>query len=117
MYILEEGRVAILKKSEGKDYLLGKLNPGDCFGEMSLMDCMPRSASVFALEDSSAIEILPSTLHQIASKDLEQFTLIEMNMGREVCRRLRVADERIFEQSILAEVEDDQLVIPNKDKK
>ena len=116
MYILEEGRVAVVKRSKDKDYLLGKLDPGDCFGEMSLMDCMPRSASVYALEDSSAIEILPSTLHQISSSDLEQFTLIEMNMGREVCRRLRAADEKIFEQSVLAEVENDMLIVPDEDK-
>ena len=28
---------------------------------------------------------------------MEQFTLIQMNMGREVCRRLRATDEILFQ--------------------
>lgn len=109
MYILEDGCVAVLKGWKGKDYLLRKLNSGDCFGEMALMDCMPRSASVVALEDCKAIEIPPSTLHLVFNHDLEQFTMIEMNMGREVCRRLRAIDKLMFEQNVTAEIKDNHV--------
>jgi hypothetical protein len=33
---------------------------------------------------------------QVYAQDLKQFALIQMNMGREVCRRLREADNRLF---------------------
>jgi len=98
MYVLESGQVAVIKESHGTQYLLRKLKPCDCFGEMALMDFMPRSASVFAIEDCTAIEITLGTLRRIFAINPEQFTMIEMNMGREVCRRLRTIDHLIIEK-------------------
>jgi CRP/FNR family transcriptional regulator, cyclic AMP receptor protein len=68
------------------------LNQGDCFGEMSLIDFSPRSASVRAVEDCTALQISATCISQVYEKDLEQFAMIEMNMGREVSRRLRESD-------------------------
>jgi hypothetical protein len=51
MFVLEAGKVAVLKSWRNEEYLLHTLGPGDCFGEMALMDLMPRSASVRAIED------------------------------------------------------------------
>jgi CRP/FNR family transcriptional regulator, cyclic AMP receptor protein len=96
MYVLEQGRVAILKHWKGQAFTLRELVEGDCFGEMALMDLMPRSASVKALADCSAIEIRPEHLHGLFKLDAEQFALVQMNMGREVSRRLRAADELLF---------------------
>jgi CRP/FNR family cyclic AMP-dependent transcriptional regulator len=102
MFVLEEGRVAILKKWEDKDHLLGYLGKGDCFGEVALLDLCPRSASVLAVGDCNAIELSTAAFHELYSKSLAQFTLIQMNMGREVSRRLRRADERLFEKLVTA---------------
>jgi CRP-like cAMP-binding protein len=104
MFVLEQGKCAILKSWKSREYLLHELNIGDCFGEMSLIDLQPRSASVLATEDSVAIEIASATLYQIYKKDLEQLALIYMNMGREVSRRLRETDERMFQSRIEAVV-------------
>jgi CRP/FNR family cyclic AMP-dependent transcriptional regulator len=96
MFVLEEGKCAVLKSWHGKHYLLQTLKEGDCFGEMALIDHCPRSASVRAAEDCSAIRISAADLHRVYARDLKQFALIQMNMGREVCRRLREANERLF---------------------
>ncbi len=96
MYVLETGKVAILKSWQGEERLLRELGAGDCFGEMALMDMQSRSASVVALEDCTAIELSADSLLELYEKDLEQFALIQMNMGREVSRRLREADEQLF---------------------
>jgi CRP/FNR family transcriptional regulator, cyclic AMP receptor protein len=96
MYVLESGRAEVLKRWEGEDRLLHRLEQGDCFGEMALMDLFPRSASVRAIEDCVAIELSVADLYRVFEKDLEQFALIEMNMGREISRRLRQSDERLF---------------------
>jgi CRP-like cAMP-binding protein len=96
MFILESGKVAILKLWRGEQRLLRRLETGDCFGEMALMDMKSRSASVVAIEESSAIELSAGSLFELYERDLEQFTLIQMNMGREVSRRLREADDRLF---------------------
>jgi CRP-like cAMP-binding protein len=96
MFVLEVGRVAVSRHRPGGDVVFGELGPGDCFGEMALMDLQPRSATVAALEDCRAFEIGPGDLIELFERDLAQFTLIQMNMGREVCRRLRAADERLL---------------------
>jgi CRP-like cAMP-binding protein len=112
-FVLERGSVSILKKWEGKNYLLRHLHAGDCFGEVALMDFCRRSASVLADEDCAAIELSTSDLRQIATKDLEQFTMIYMNMGRELCRRLRDADERLFRAKIEVGLSPGEYALPS----
>lgn len=96
MFVLENGKAAVLKSWRGQDYLLQILKEGDCFGEMAVMDHCPRSASVRAVEDCTAIRISAANLYQVYAHDLKQFALMQMNMGREVSRRLREADNRLF---------------------
>jgi CRP-like cAMP-binding protein len=96
MFVLEAGKAAVLKSWQGKEYLLRTLAEGDCFGEIAVMDLCPRSASVRAVENCAAICISAADLYQVYAQDLKQFTLIQMNMGREVCRRLRESENRLF---------------------
>ena len=100
MFVLEMGKAAVLKSWRGQDFPLQTLNEGDCFGEMALMDHCPRSASIRAVEDCIAIRISAANLYRVYAQDLKQFALIQMNMGREVCRRLREANDRLFGASM-----------------
>lgn len=100
MFVLEEGKAAVVKHWQGHQYVLSHLKRGDCFGEMSLMDLRHRSATIVAVEACRAIELSGASLLALYEKDLEQFTVIQMNMGREVSRRLRDADERLFHARI-----------------
>jgi len=96
MFVLQEGRATVLKGWKGNSLVLGALNAGDCFGEMALMDLCPRSASVRADTDCRALEITANEMLLLFEHDVEQFALIQMNLGREVCRRLRATDELLF---------------------
>lgn len=96
MFVLERGQVAISRHWQGRTVALSTLGPGDCFGEMALMDLHPRSASAHAVQDCEAIEIKPDDLYALFEHDCMQFALIQMNMGREVCRRLRATDDRLL---------------------
>lgn len=52
-YIIVSGSVWVRKKdSLGKEHQITVISCGECFGEMALIDEMPRSASVRALENS-----------------------------------------------------------------
>jgi len=97
MYVLEHGKIAISKQWNNEDHLLKNLGQGDCFGEMALIDLHPRSASSMAIENCSAIEISQMLLLKLYQHDLEQFTIIQMNIGREISRRLRTADDQLFQ--------------------
>jgi CRP/FNR family cyclic AMP-dependent transcriptional regulator len=97
MYVLESGRVAVIKTWRGEDFVLHTLAAGDCFGEMALMDLHPRSASVRADAQCHALQIGADGLMHLYERDVEQFAVIQMNIGREVCRRLRATDEMLFQ--------------------
>jgi len=96
MFVLEHGGVAVYRKWLSLDYKLRELVKGDCFGEMALMSFSHRSASVKAMENCSALEISVDQLRDVYTKFPDQYTIIQMNMGREVCRRLRDSDHRLF---------------------
>lgn len=112
MFVLEAGEVAVLRLWEGQQCMLGHLRQGDCFGEMALMDLGPRSASVMAVKDCTAIELSTASFYKIYEKNLEQFALLQMNIGREVSRRLRVADERLFRAHMGAVELEPELPLP-----
>lgn len=96
MFVLESGRAAVIKQWRGEPHLLRRLGPGDCFGEMSILDLQPRSATVLAEAPCRALRITPEDLYRLCHRDAEQFAVIQMNIGREVCRRLRATDDMLF---------------------
>jgi CRP-like cAMP-binding protein len=96
MYVLESGEVAVLKGWGEHEILLHNLKAGDCFGEMALLDLLPRSASVRAESDCKAFTLSCTDLYRLFERDAEQFALIQMNIGREISRRLRLVDELLL---------------------
>jgi len=100
IFVLERGRVSILKRWQDEEYMIRTLVAGDFFGEISVLDLLPRSASVVAEEDCEAIEFRAMDVLAIAHHDLEQFTMIYMNIARELGRRLRQGNELLFESKI-----------------
>jgi CRP/FNR family transcriptional regulator, cyclic AMP receptor protein len=81
MFVLEAGKAAVLKSWRGQEYFLRTLKEGDCFGEMAVIDLLPRSASIRAVEDCTAIRLSAASLYQVYEHDLKQFALIQMNMA------------------------------------
>ncbi len=63
-YIIESGSVQITIKKDGEDVTVAVLQPGDLFGEMAIIDGLPRSASAFAMEDCHLSVISKDILNQ-----------------------------------------------------
>lgn len=60
LYLIESGRVRIYSLStEGQEITINMLGPGEAFGELSLLDGLPRSAGAMAVENTVAY-----TLHR-----------------------------------------------------
>lgn len=57
LYLVVNGRVKVEKESDGKRLGLAELGPGQAFGEMSLIDSFPTSATVTALEPAVLLAI------------------------------------------------------------
>src|SRR3954468_13262936 len=56
-FIIRSGKVEIVQDRGGKEEKIATLGPGDVFGEMALLDEFPRSATVRAVEPTTALGI------------------------------------------------------------
>lgn len=93
MYVLLDGEMEVLKRSRrGRDTRIAILGPNDWFGEMSMIDMQPRSATVRALAPSRLIRMTSGDLDALYRLDLKSYALIVLNLARDLSRRLRVAD-------------------------
>ncbi len=86
-YLILSGRVEIVRDGAS----LGGFGPGDFFGEMSLLDNAPRSATITAFEPTECL-MLSSWDFKAA---LERHPAIAIKLLEVLSRRLRAADERI----------------------
>jgi CRP-like cAMP-binding protein len=89
MFIIHEGNIEILNSVAGKETVLAVLEKGDFFGEMSVLEDMPRAASARALSDTRLLRINGSTFDQLLRDNPE----IAVRMMRKLSRRLRETDE------------------------
>jgi CRP/FNR family transcriptional regulator, cyclic AMP receptor protein len=113
MYVLESGQVSVHKTWLDRDLIIGTMGAGDCFGEVALIDSSARSASVRADTICSAIEISPLNLQALKDHDMEQYIEIQSNISRELCRRLRLADEnRMLMVKPRVKIDDNDLCWP-----
>jgi CRP/FNR family transcriptional regulator len=55
LYVINAGGVDILRRAPGGDVLIGSLGAGEIFGEMALVDDLPRSATAVAAEDGTEL--------------------------------------------------------------
>jgi CRP/FNR family cyclic AMP-dependent transcriptional regulator len=105
LYVLLDGRLAVRKRWGEHEMVLRELGRGECFGEMALLDLRPRSASLQAMEDSAAIELSAANLHRLFEHDAKQFAMIQMNIARELSRRLRMTYDLMFRATMKSERE------------
>ena len=65
-YVLQQGIVKITQRlSDTEELLIGYRNPGEFFGEMSLIDNSPRSAAVTAVTPVEVLEVDEATFNQV----------------------------------------------------
>ncbi len=89
MYVIHEGKVEILRTVANERLQMAVLEKGDFFGEMSLLEELPRSATARALEDTTLIEINGALFDRMLRRNPE----IGVRIMRKLSRRVREADE------------------------
>ena len=94
LYILVEGDVEVIKNLESDNAVsLAVLRSRTFFGEMCVIDPVPRAATVYAITPVKAIEIKAATLHHLCVRMPAQFAIVLLNLARDMVRRLRTLDE------------------------
>jgi CRP/FNR family transcriptional regulator, cyclic AMP receptor protein len=101
MFVVREGELEVCKRGRnGHEFCLATLKPGDCVGEMALIDIQPRSASARALTPVTLYVVDQTEIARLCERDLNAYALLVLNIAREISRRLRVADQVLVDMGV-----------------
>jgi uncharacterized membrane protein len=107
MYLIEDGRVRIhIRDRGGDDVTLAELAAGDFFGEMSILDGKPRSATATVSEDARLAVLSRRDFHDFVGRSPE----VAVSMLAAITERLRQTDEMLRQRVTrnLNEVEEER---------
>lgn len=94
MYIIVKGRVGISLSTNPEDkFFVAEMSEGECFGEMGILDDLPRSATAHVLEDTDAFALSKEKLRGL----LLSYPELGVGMLRALSRRLRTANDALRE--------------------
>jgi len=124
LYLINSGKVKVLvSEADGREVILSILGPGDYFGEMSLIDRQPRSATVVTMGPVYAAVIAKADFDRC----LADSPSIAAHVIAELVKRLRSANHKIEGLALvdvygrvartlsqLAELQDGRMVISQK---
>ena len=90
LYVVVEGKIKLgIKSGDGRENLLGVLGPGEMFGELSLFDPLPRTATATALTDT--------VLLGLGNKDLDTWLIGRPEVAKQLLRALAQRLRRTWE--------------------
>jgi len=97
LFIIVSGKVKIVRTDDdGGEVILSILGTGDFFGEMAILDGLPRSATVVSIDNSELFMIHRRDFLQL----IERSPHVAVSLLRELTRRLRRSDGQIKSLSL-----------------
>jgi CRP-like cAMP-binding protein len=106
MFIIQEGEVEIVKNIVGEAHTLSRLEKGDFFGEMAVLENVPRSADAIASTDVKVVAINGSRFDEMLKKNPE----VAVRIIRKYSKRLREANA-LLERLVGREVDADHAAL------
>jgi len=98
MYVVRAGEVVVCRRAaSGHLVRVVRLGSGECFGEMTLIDIQPRSATVLVDSAATLYSLTNRDLYRLYQEDVGGYVMVLQNICRELSRRLRKADVRIVQ--------------------
>lgn len=92
VYIISQGSIGIsIEEDPASRNFVAVLGPGECFGEMSVLDGLPRSATAHVLEDTVLYALAEAKLRGL----IVQYPELALGLLRSMSRRLREVTRRI----------------------
>jgi CRP-like cAMP-binding protein len=89
IYFITDGTVEVSRGG----HVLTQLGVGEEFGEMEVLEIMPSAATIKSLSAVKAKTISNKMLREIYKTDARIFSMMLMNLARDISRRLRRMDE------------------------
>ena len=106
MFIIQDGEVHIIKNINGASHILSKLEKGDFFGEMSVLESLPRTADAVAVTDVKALVINGARFDEMLRKNPE----VAVRIIRKYSKRLREANT-LLERLVGREIDADHVAM------
>lgn len=88
MFIVQEGEVHIVKHIGGHAHVLSRLEKGDFFGEMAVLEALPRTADAVAVTDVKVVAINGAKFDEMLRRNPE----VAVRIIRKYSKRLREAN-------------------------
>ncbi len=93
-FVIDVGLVRVCKRLGQPDEVeLARLAQGEFFGEMCILETLPRSASVVAVTDSRLFSLSSMDFLKLYQQMPDQYGILLLNLARDLSRRLRRLDE------------------------
>ncbi|HYV28579.1 MAG TPA: cyclic nucleotide-binding domain-containing protein [Candidatus Eisenbacteria bacterium] len=94
LYLIGSGFMRVCKNFDKPNEVeLAALTEGDFFGEMCILETMPRAATVQAVTDSTLYSMSSMAFYEMYEKMPGQYSILLLNIARDLSRRLRRLDE------------------------
>ena len=101
LFLVKQGTIRISKMfAEGDEKTLVVLGPEDIFGEMAVIDGLPRSATARVAEDAELISLKKSDFEKLCAEQPGLALKMVMNIVRVFSKRIREANEEYREMLI-----------------
>ncbi|WP_135546395.1 cyclic nucleotide-binding domain-containing protein [Paenibacillus cymbidii] len=94
MYVLTEGAVDIYIQSGGARIPVARFAPGDFFGEMSLLEGLPRSGTAVAAANSKLVVLDEASFRNLVSED----SALAMRIMKSLSQRIRNHNQELTER-------------------
>lgn len=103
MYVIRQGVVEVRKNRETghAPTIVAYLSPGECFGEMALINGRPRSASVRVPQEAEVLQIVAESYEALLQQDI----LFLRRLCEILAFRLETADTKIAGARVLKELQ------------
>ena len=92
IFLIRSGEVRVWK-GESDPLEIASLRAGDFFGEMCILETLPRAATVEAVADSVFCTLSSINFYQFYEAMPDQYSILLLNIARDLSRRLRRLDE------------------------
>lgn len=101
LFLIRKGTIRISKMfAEGDEKTLVVLGPEDIFGEMAVVDGLPRAATARVAEDADLISLKKKDFEMLCNNDPALALKLVMNIVRIFSKRVREANDEYREMLI-----------------
>lgn len=93
-YLIGQGAVRVCKHfGQPAEVELARLGSGEFFGEMCILETLPRSATVQTVEPSTFLTLSSMDFLHLYNQMPREYGILVLNLARDLSRRLRRLDE------------------------